>query len=579
MKKRMKVNWLVCVLCVALMCIPHFRVQTYAADSNDSAISIALDVSGSMKDRDPDRVTIELLKMLVDVCQEGDYLNITAYNDSIVYSSGLLDMGLESSKKAMKEALDNISYEGYTDNGLGLKTATQAIVDAKKCEQAFVILISDGDTYLSGNRLVEDSNEDMKESSRLAVEQGIRLHIVEYTGNFSTDTNLMSVATSATGGGTTVVDNQNQFIQVLLSVFFSEYHSGKMELGSIYTEEVLNRLHIPCEQDGSIRKFYYLFSSEELSDFELIKTNCEIPYVLEKNYVVAELTEVELENLQAIYTLKSPAEVYTGLVRIRAKEKVQPVVEVQESLGKIPMGFNRTVEVYTSKNMYQIDVSSMFADEDQDIVSYELKGIQDVIVSLSGSMLSVDVSKGREEDVEIVATDSKGNATSAILSMNIIPAWKVHYELIVGIVILIIIFLTAILCIWIVRKLLFSHSKVRYVMEGVLKLQFIDLKSRYESKDLCWELSPYPEKGVTLLELFREKRIAEDLKDLDKVVFRPTQNPNVIELVHNIEGGAFLGEELIRAKVPAKIKYGDTVFLSFADNSSELAIRYEKSGK
>ena len=192
-----------------------------------NAISIAIDVSGSMKQTDSQRHSIELIKLFMDVCNETDYLSVTAYNDQIVYHSGLISMGNSDGKEQLIEALDALQFQGETDNGLGLLAATKAITDSQlEYDNSFIIMVSDGNTDLENSktdRTTADSDADIKTSTDLAIENDIMINVVGYTNAYNQDTGLLSVATASTGGSTTVVNNAPQFIQVVMSTFFYGY--------------------------------------------------------------------------------------------------------------------------------------------------------------------------------------------------------------------------------------------------------------------------------------------------------------------------------------------------------------------
>lgn len=82
-----------CMVLVQLLLVMT-PLQAKAEGEQDTtecnAIAIAIDVSGSMKKTDSNRHSIELIKLCMDVCNETDYLSVTAYNDQIVYHSGLI---------------------------------------------------------------------------------------------------------------------------------------------------------------------------------------------------------------------------------------------------------------------------------------------------------------------------------------------------------------------------------------------------------------------------------------------------------------------------------------------------------
>lgn len=220
------------VLLLLSMTSLQARAEEIQETTECTAISIAIDVSGSMKKTDSNRHSIELIKLFMDVCSETDYLSVTAYNDQIVYHSGLISMGNSEGKEGIIAQLDALQFGGETDNGLGLLTATKAIADSKlEYDNAFIIMVSDGNTDLANsktNRTTADSDADIKTSIEVAIENDIVINVVGYTNAYNQDTGLLSVASASTGGSTTVVDNASQFVQVVLGTFFTDTRTERL---------------------------------------------------------------------------------------------------------------------------------------------------------------------------------------------------------------------------------------------------------------------------------------------------------------------------------------------------------------
>ena len=497
-----------------ISCVLFSPMKTFAEEvkTEGCAISIALDVSGSMKTTDEKKFSIELIKLFIDIADEEDYISITAYNDTIVYESGMQSMKSEASKDALKQALDKIEFQGETDNGLGMYTATKALEVTKGvCENAFVLMVTDGNTDLANSttdRTIEDSNADLQKSGELAEASGAVINVIEYTNEYMQDTSLLSVVTAATDGSTIIVNEPTQFIQVMLSTFFTEYNGGKVKLEMSQTESLLNRSEIELETKENTSYYTILFATEAIQDMEMLGENQTVDYKRGTYYAVAE--DATLEKLTAIYSFQQNATVLSGVIE-----------------AELPVEEPATEEV----------VPETEAVKETEAASTEVSIMTEPIVE--------------EPDVK-----------------------EIVYKIVVIIIILLIIAATATICVVIVKKLLFQKNEPSPEISGFLEAKFIDLKSRNESKDVKWNLREYPSAGVSLAELFAGKQIKEDLKDLDKVCFYPSDKRNELLLVHCMEGGVFIGEQLIRANKPAKVKDGDVIYLSFADNASEIALKY-----
>lgn len=584
MKVKLK-SILCCMLVVSLILMEP--IKTEAKESEEitecNAISIAIDVSGSMKKTDSHKHSIELIKLCMDVCNETDYINVTAYNDQIVYHSGLVSMGNSEGKEKLIEELDALQFRGETDNGLGLLTATKAIVDADlEYNNAFIIMVSDGNTDLENsktNRTTADSNADMKTSTELAIENDIVINVVGYTNAYNQDTGLLSVVSASTGGSTTIVDNAPQFIQVVLGTFFYGYEQGKVNFQISETSEVVNRYESAIELSERQKCYEVFFTTEDMSNCEVVNVAENTQIFQGKNYLIQKMDEKGLYDFKAVYSVEKPTTLISGTIKLEKKIEAAPTPEPTpmptEEPGKCPEGQDVVKHLYVSKDTLVMDVSSLFEDADGDIVKYNVvRSSGEAECTLSGSMLSIDIGKAGNNQYIIAAEDSKQNKKEINLSLEVLPTWKQYQEIIVIILICFILLLAAAICVYIIKFVLYGGKKVQKAISGNLRAYFIDLKSKNESVDLIWNLEDYPPEGVTLEELFLSKGIKENFKDIEKVCFYPGKNNNELLLVHCMEGGVFLGEQNIRANKPIAIRSGDVLYISFAENASEIELKY-----
>ena len=188
--------------------------------------------------------------------------------------------------------------------------------------------------------------------------------------------------------------------------------------------------------------------------------------------------------------------------------------------------------------------------------------------------MSVSLDQASLNEYKITAVDSKQNTCTVSYCLEIEDSWRQYYSaIIIGLILLIFVVAAGISFI-IIRRLLF-YKKEQTAISGYLYARFIDLKSKNESIDIQWNLAEYLPEGVTLEELFHSKRIKENLKDIDKVCFYPGQNRGELTLVYCMEGSIFLGEQLVQKNTPIKICSGDILYVTFAENSSELELRYK----
>lgn len=548
-------------------------------------VSVAIDVSGSMKRTDAKRDVPETIKLMMDICDENDYFSVVAYNDEIVYSSGLISISDNNAVDRLKQDLDELAYEGNTDNGLGLLRAVTAVTSFEEpYDRALVILISDGNTDLAGSttgRNTDDSKEDIKKSTEVAKEKDIPIYVMEYTDNYTSDTSLLSVAASSSGGGISMVDSPERFVQVIVNSFCTGYQNGKTFYSLEAADEKLNRIKLESVSAEGERELFFLYSWEDIADIEVLDKDFDVKPSPFGRYLIIEAGNQVPKSVELVYGLEGKGTVLFGTVKaekpVKYVEKEVIIKEIEvpaEPAYTVPVGSDYECEEFSSREKLRIDVSALFQGDG--FFSYKLDGV-DERVDLTGGILSVDVSKEGEISVKVVAMDAVGNSAESNVRVTVTASWRKHQGLLIAGVILVIVLATMAMCYLIIKKTLFRKEKKTKALSGKMIARFVDIKSKNDVADVTWNLRDYPEDGISLKELFYSKNVKEELKDIDKVCFYPGETENTIQLIHCIEGGVFVGNHHVTANMPTIIKSGDKIYISIAENASEIELTYAGS--
>ena len=583
MKKVFNFSWILCLV-AAILLHPMQVIADADARKNEDVciISIAVDVSGSMKKTDLNRDAVELMKMMMDICDENDYFSLIAYNDDIVYQSGLINTGDMKALDKAKADFDRLVYEGDTDNGLGLLTATKTVTDSNIAyDRASIILISDGNTDLINsplNRQQADSDADIRTSTELAKNNNITLNVVEYTKEYTDDTTLFSVAASATGGTVTIVNEPMQFVQVVLNMFFNCFNNGKTVFDLHTDAKATGKEKIAFDLTDCAEEYFFFYSQEPISEIDFADENpgCEVIY--EDRYFILRVDKEEIQRVKMIYSLRNPCDVLTGTAKVDLppeQEVVTEVVEIEvERQSQIPVGTDKELACYTAKDRLQVDVSRLF--EDDDIVSYSFYDEQSAEhAELLGNVVLIDISGEGQSIITIIATDAVGNTAKANIHIDVTASWRQYTAFIVAGIVLLILLLALVVCGIIVRFVVFGRKKKEQpAIHGYLMARYVDIKTKNSFADVEWDLSRYPPEGVSLQELFQSEGIKEELYGTDKVCFYPAKMKNELILVHCIEGGVFLGNRHVKANTPTVIRHGSRIYVSLAENASEIELTY-----
>lgn len=196
-------------------------------------IVFVLDISGSMKKTDANKISIEIMKMVVDICgARKSRIGFVAYNDTIAYSYQLTDISKEENAKKIKSYIGKVNFKGETDIGLGLKKSVELLVNKyDKKKQPIVCLLSDGQTDLRRSqtgRTEEDSEKDVKESIVLAQKYGIPIYTIGLNNKFNSKLDYLEVISSQTKGVSYVASSPFQLLEIINGIL-SEYQEVSLK--------------------------------------------------------------------------------------------------------------------------------------------------------------------------------------------------------------------------------------------------------------------------------------------------------------------------------------------------------------
>lgn len=488
-----------CMLVAALVFLAKLHTVSYAAYEGTDFM-IALDVSGSMKDTDKERYSIETIKAVIDLCGEEDRIGVVAYNDEIVYTSELMAFSTDSEKETKKNQIDDITFSGETDIGLGISRVVSLLEKRENTERkAVLIVLSDGETDLENSetgRTEEDSDNDVEAGMQYFMEHDIKVYAIGFQNGYAGSMKQLSLLCTATGGSSMVVADPFELMVKVTEI---------------------------------IRDYQWEIEEEIESTMEPAPSQ----------------TEVAMEPVES----NNPPET-SG-----AKE------------------FN----LYVGEQTVYYDLNTLFQDKDGDRLSYVLTNGDEVgnNIALEGSVLKINPVEAGEFCIKILATDTLGETAEAEVRLVCLSSWKKHETYLIVAVIVGILLVTAAICILLIYCMGKQKRKDQNKkFSGFLYGTFIDLKSKNERPDVKWDLAQYSDDGVSLQELFLHVNMKEDLPQLERLCLYPSSKKELL-LVHCMDGGVFVDNRNISANVPAKVCSGETIYISFADNASELALRYE----
>lgn len=311
---------------------------TAQAQTNQKKLHIvfALDVSGSMNNKDSEKTALEVIKMLSDICSNSDNeLGFVAYNDTIAYSYDMTACNGEGTDK-LKNYISSVKYGGETDIGLGLKEAVNMSVNhADEESDSIVILLSDGKTDLKNsdtNRTVADSEQDMDDALEAAKENEITIYPIRLNDKFDTKVDYLSQVAKSTKGESSAAFSPLELVGIIDSIV-SRYQIPSLEnvttmSGNNDLQEVKTDLNTEYVDKTRI----YVLSTGKVSYVSLVGADADVTYDDTKRYSIVEITDMEDAGSVKLYfrsKKKSEIQVYT-----QQFYSLEPSLNVEESVSR-----------------------------------------------------------------------------------------------------------------------------------------------------------------------------------------------------------------------------------------------------
>jgi len=544
-------------------------------------IVFVLDVSGSMKTNDGSRTTIEIIKMTMDLCEANHRFGLVAYNDTIAYSCELTDLTKKEEKKKLEKVLEQVDFGGETDIGLGLKEAVNMLKkENTMASKQMIVLISDGKTDLEKSntgRTLLDSEKDINYCIETAKREDIAIHTISLISSFSEDVDYLTALSEKTGGISDVVASPLKLLDGMNHILYGNEDTGietTVEIPANGGEQVLE---LSVKREGLEAVYFMILASGIIEKTEVISHISEIVMVKEKRYVLLKLINPSQEQIMLNFKSEIGTNVVISSIQftedIEKSEQILPnsIVVMKNNVPEKTKGLEENLCISNGSQVY--DMEDFFYDDG--LLSYEIIDRQgeSIHASLEKGILEIESVSIGKSMIVVEAMDKEGESATTEIIIHSMPLWKYNFDTTISLVIIGMLVISVLIIV--ATLILFRKKKkpVRVLPSGILEGNFLNLKSKNEALPLKWDLSQCHGESVTLEELFRQLQLYEDLPQLDKIRFYFVEDGNLM-LVHDTNGGVFIGNRNVEVNAQAYICSGDAIYIGFEDNASELELRY-----
>lgn len=241
-----------------------FNYSFINKDNSDDLI-VVLDISGSMRNADPEQSVIDFALLLANIQQnKNKKIGFVAYDEDIILAiepTLITDFNIEHINNQLK----NLIYNKNTDLGLGLMQGIEWLDSSGE-----ILLLSDGEIDLLKsvrNRTDAQNKSDQSNVIKKAKEKNIPIYPLILQTNQQVDMNAMASLASETGGRAFFLDSKNSLLPQLLSAYAQTQGLLLSKVGTVQADEVKQTRTIQLPYiDYTESLDFILFSSSRLQD-------------------------------------------------------------------------------------------------------------------------------------------------------------------------------------------------------------------------------------------------------------------------------------------------------------------------
>lgn len=247
-------------------------------------------------------------------------------------------------------------------------------------------------------------------------------------------------------------------------------------------------------------------------------------------------------------------------------------------LNTLPISIsNEHVDIFTGSGEQMIDLAEYFADEDGDVLGFELQELPKDMVSASveGHYLHI-TPKGRGTgDIVLLVSDGEGSLAGRITIRA--RSWMEVYPAVPFLVICLLLF--AVFKIYRrSRRVLTVPEKVeeksRYYFTGKINVYFTQVpEGTEEIPPLNFMLHPIREGKIVVGDMLRSYTELSALLELDRMFLYPAENRKIV-FYHNSKAAVMIGNSIVCRKMQYALSYGNVIYVTSQDGSCEMEIHY-----
>lgn len=225
---------------------------------SDADVRLIVDISGSMKQTDPQNLRVPALKLLVNLLPDGANAGIWSFGQQVnmLVPFAPVDSNWRESALANADKINSVGL--YTNIGAALEKATEL---SPRASNANIVLLTDGKVDIDKNarRNERERQRILSEVLPALQQKGFRLHTIALSGD--ADTELLQQLSQSSDGVSTLAESADELMSTFLQLFDQSVPATRLPLTD-------NRFLV----DASVNEFTALiFRGADAAPTQLIK--------------------------------------------------------------------------------------------------------------------------------------------------------------------------------------------------------------------------------------------------------------------------------------------------------------------
>ncbi len=222
----MLTKWIYSLIAAAIILMMNTNsigAESPLASSSRVEGVLVVDVSKSMLESDPNKISNEAMKMFVDMSSlKGDKIGVVAYANEVVSKKDLVKLQAEQDKQQIKDFIDSLEKFPNTDLSAGINEAVKDLEKShEKNYRPLIVLLADGNNDLNPKKgkTTQQANDDLNAAVAAAKEKGFPIYVIGLNASGDLNRDVLQNISGTTNGKYFETSNADDLPKILSEIF------------------------------------------------------------------------------------------------------------------------------------------------------------------------------------------------------------------------------------------------------------------------------------------------------------------------------------------------------------------------